>query len=203
MFLDSKKNAENQKLEQIIRTGKNLFWKYGIKRVTVEEICREAGVSKMTFYKHFRNKTELVKRILTRFGEESMAKYRNIMERDIPYEEKIKGLLELKRDQTREMSLEFYGDYLLHADPELSEYLVRTSGEIFRTFMADLAIAQKRGDIRQDIKPEFILYFLNRVTDMAHDEELLKLYDSPQELAVELFGFFLYGVMPRNKKNSQ
>jgi len=44
--------SENQKYNQIIDTSKKLFWKYGIKRVTIEEICREAGVSKMTFYKH-------------------------------------------------------------------------------------------------------------------------------------------------------
>ena len=46
----------NTKYQDILKTAHDLFWKFGIRRVTIEEICREANVSKMTFYKYFRNK---------------------------------------------------------------------------------------------------------------------------------------------------
>ena len=49
----------NPKYLDIFKTAKDLFWKYGIKRVSIEEICKEAKVSKMTFYKFFPNKIEL------------------------------------------------------------------------------------------------------------------------------------------------
>ncbi|MBL0024612.1 MAG: helix-turn-helix transcriptional regulator [Saprospiraceae bacterium] len=45
---------------KIITTAKKLFWKHGSSRVTIEELCREAGVSKMTFYRHFNNKNEII-----------------------------------------------------------------------------------------------------------------------------------------------
>ena len=45
----------SQKREQLIQTGEALFIKHGMRRVTVEEICRQAGVSKPTFYKFFEN----------------------------------------------------------------------------------------------------------------------------------------------------
>ena len=51
-------NISSKKYQDIKKKGKELFWKYGTKRVTVEEICREAGVSKMTYYKFFKNKNE-------------------------------------------------------------------------------------------------------------------------------------------------
>ena len=44
------------KNDQIVKIGKDLFYKYGIKRVSVEEICAKANVSKMTFYKFYNNK---------------------------------------------------------------------------------------------------------------------------------------------------
>ena len=47
---------KNIKYNQILTKGKELFWKYGIKRVAIEEICKQAHVSKMTFYKYFKNK---------------------------------------------------------------------------------------------------------------------------------------------------
>ena len=54
----------NPKRIQIVKTAKELFWKFGIKRVTIEEICREANVSKMTFYKFFSNKNELLHTVI-------------------------------------------------------------------------------------------------------------------------------------------
>ncbi|NQV51449.1 MAG: helix-turn-helix transcriptional regulator, partial [Candidatus Marinimicrobia bacterium] len=39
----------------ILRTAEKLFMQFGYNRVTVEEICREAKVSKVTFYKYFSN----------------------------------------------------------------------------------------------------------------------------------------------------
>ena len=47
---DNGKPAKNKKKQSIIKASRDLFMRYGIKRVTVEEICETAGVSKMTFY---------------------------------------------------------------------------------------------------------------------------------------------------------
>ena len=60
--------------------------------------------------------------------------------------------------------------------------------------------AQKDGDIRKDIKPEFIVYFLNHLMEMAKDEKLLNLYDNPHELIMELTNFFFYGLLPGDSR---
>jgi AcrR family transcriptional regulator len=49
----------NKKFQSTVNKAKELFWKYGIKKVSIEEICAEAPVSKMTFYKFFKNKNDL------------------------------------------------------------------------------------------------------------------------------------------------
>ena len=48
----------------IIRTASELFFKYGIRSVTIEDICKELRISKKTFYAHFRQKDELVEALL-------------------------------------------------------------------------------------------------------------------------------------------
>jgi AcrR family transcriptional regulator len=189
--------SDNQKYNQILTTSKELFWKYGIKRVTIEEICREAGVSKMTFYKHLKNKNELVKQIIDHTLGKAMVKYREIMEQDIPFTEKVRQTIALKMEQTEEMSNDFFEDYFLHADPELSDYLNKQASESIGQIMKDYIQAQKKGEIRNDIRPEFILYFLNHMTEMAKDEQLLALYKKPGELISELINFFFYGITER------
>lgn len=49
------------KQEQIIEAARKLFYKYGFKRVSVDEIAREAKVTKRTLYMYFRSKEEILK----------------------------------------------------------------------------------------------------------------------------------------------
>lgn len=185
------------KRKQLIHTAKDLFFKYGIKRVTVEEICEEAHVSKMTFYKHFRNKNELVKTMIMDITGEAMEKYRRIMEKDIPFEEKVRQTVLLKYEGTDQMSQEFLQDYLPRAEPELMEFVQNRAHEVMNQVVKDYAEAQKRGDIRKDIRIEFILWFLNKMVDLMGDPELEKLYDNPRDMIMDMVNFFFYGIMPR------
>lgn len=49
------------KEEQIVDTARKLFGKYGYKRVSMDEIAREANVTKKTVYSYFKNKEEILK----------------------------------------------------------------------------------------------------------------------------------------------
>jgi AcrR family transcriptional regulator len=70
----SKLNLPRKQL-QILKTGLDLFQRFGIKRVTIEEICQTANVSKMTFYKYFKNKNELVRFIWEKGVEQAVEKF--------------------------------------------------------------------------------------------------------------------------------
>ena len=50
-----------KKEEQIIETAETLFHKFGFKKVSMDEIAREAGVTKKTIYAYFPSKEELLK----------------------------------------------------------------------------------------------------------------------------------------------
>ncbi|MEA2106522.1 MAG: TetR/AcrR family transcriptional regulator [Bacteroidota bacterium] len=186
-----------KKVDQILKVAKELFWKHGINRVTVEEICKKSKVSKMTFYKYFDNKTDIVKHIYKNTATDAMNKYRAIMDSDLAFKEKVKKSLDLKMEQTETMSHEFYHDLLKSEDPEIKEMFTNTLNESLQVILADYTKAQKKGEIRKDIKPEFILYFLNHMNDMAKDERLESLYKDPNEMIMELTNFFFYGILPR------
>jgi AcrR family transcriptional regulator len=191
-------NLSNPKREQILKTGKELFWKFGFKRVTIEEICKVAGISKMTYYKFFTNKMDLVTTIMDKVLQESLEKYKQILARDIPYPEKVAGMVRLKRDQIQTMSSEFFRDYVQSGDPELLSYLEQVSAESMKIFVDDFHKAQQNGDIRKDLKVEFIMIIMNRLIDMAHEDVLLDMYDNPQDLVMEITNFLFYGILNRD-----
>jgi AcrR family transcriptional regulator len=52
--------------ERILSTAYDLFRRHGLRAVGVDRIVAEAGVAKMTLYRHFRSKEELVLAVLDR-----------------------------------------------------------------------------------------------------------------------------------------
>ena len=61
--------TKKQKIEQV---AKELFLKYGFKKVTVDEICRKAHVSRKTYYTFYENKNALVLYIVDEISRQSL-----------------------------------------------------------------------------------------------------------------------------------
>lgn len=187
---------ENKKLQQLVDKAFDLFWKFGFTRVSIEELCQEAGVSKMTFYKHFKNKTDLVRFILHEMSEYSLKLYEDIMSEDIPFVEKVRKSVQLKLKQTENISEAFFNDFQRQNDPELLKVVQEQRISNIKVVTDWYIKAQKDGDVRQDIKPQFIIYFLNHMMEMVKDDNLVNMYNDPQDLIMELTNFFFYGLLP-------
>ena len=185
------------KYNNILDTAKDLFWKHGFKRVSVEEICRKANVSKMTYYKHFPNKIELAKTVYNNEMKKGTLKFRNIMEADIDPAEKIKKLILLKVEGTNNISKEFLADFFTSSEPELKKFVEERTKISWNEILNDFKKAQQTGWIRKDIRPEFLIHISLKAADIITDPELLKLYDNPQDLIIEYVNFAFYGMSPR------
>ena len=151
----------------------------------------------MTFYKHFKNKNELVKSMVMDMTEEALEKYRVLMESDISFEEKVRKIIDMKVEGTEQMSQEFFNDYLPHAEPEIIEFVQQRAHEIMDLIIKDFANAQKKGEIRKDVRIEFIYWYLNKMFDLLADESLERIYPTPGEMIADMVNFFFYGIMPR------
>lgn len=65
--------AEAAKLpprERILATARELFYRHGIRAVGVEAVAEAAGTNKMTLYRHFASKDELVAECMRQFAHE-------------------------------------------------------------------------------------------------------------------------------------
>ena len=196
----NKKTAGSKKYQSIIKTSRDLFMRYGIKRVTVEEICETAGVSKMTFYKHFKNKLDLALFILNREVKEGVNRYKRIMDQEVPYSEKAREIIRMKLESSEDVSQEMLKDLLSSSIPEVAELMSEISRKNFELFFNDMVAAQKKGEIRQDINPHFIIHILGLLQDMASDEKVLSMYESTRALTSEIINFFFYGILPRKEE---
>lgn len=197
-----KKPKENKSCNAIMASAKSLFWKHGIRRITVEEICREAGVSKMTYYRLFKNKGEVAEKVLVDIMEEGMQDYRNIMDKQITFSEKMEQIILLKHDSSANISEEFIKDIYQNEEMGLVQKIEELTKSYLVEVMEDYKLAQKQGWIRQDLKLEFIMYIQDQLTNMVLDKNLLSMYNNVQEVIMEITNFFFYGILSDKKSTS-
>jgi AcrR family transcriptional regulator len=196
----------NKSQIRLRNAAKDLFWKYGIRKVTVEEICKEAGVSKMTFYRHFKSKLEVVEIVIDEIILDSRAKYKALMGSNKPFDEKFRMMVQLKKEGTKGISKEFVTDLIQIQDwQESKQEEVQQLGQKMKAhqqtqmqmFMADMAEAQKQGYIRSDVRMDFIIYLYNDIVQKMLDPVLNSMYDNEEDLIMELTNYFFYGIMER------
>lgn len=181
--------------DKIIEAAQDLFWRYGIKKVTVEEISEQAAVSKMTFYRKFENKFELAKIVLNRVMTDGLEDYRNFMERtDIPFTKKIQYTIQMKIERSKDISPVFIQEIIGQDYPELKEFVMKKRMEVMKDVMGWYAKGQEEGHIRADLDLEMLSTYAETITQMALNPALVRKYGSTEALIGELTRFFFYGV---------
>lgn len=50
--------------ERIVKSALALFWRYGVKSVTMDDIAKDLGISKRTIYQHFPDKEAILKMVI-------------------------------------------------------------------------------------------------------------------------------------------
>ncbi|ABC80005.1 TetR/AcrR family transcriptional regulator [Anaeromyxobacter dehalogenans] len=110
--------------EKLVETAAALFYRYGCHAVGIDTVLAEAGVAKMTLYRHFRSKDELVLAALRRMDERFRNAFMAAVERasDTPAG-RLDALFDVVRDWVR--GKDFYGcpfinvtaEFAAHDDP--------------------------------------------------------------------------------------
>ena len=187
----------SKKESDIKVAAKDLFWRHGIKRVSIEEICRNANASKMTFYKYFPNKQELAKTIFDDVIENSEKEFRDILNSDELPAIKINKILLMKLEGTNNISQEFMKDFYSGGDPELSSFVEQRSREIWGILRNDYKKAQEIGLFRNDFNADLLIKMQFKLMELMEDPSIAGMYESPRDIIMEFANLLVYGIIPR------
>lgn len=197
----STKAKKTNKKQNLVSTALTLFIEYGIKRVSVEEICRESATSKGTFYKYFANKTELLLEIITTIVRESNDQFKSLLGQGPGFKELVENILIMKQEFLKKYSERFIRDLYEGGIPEVQELLIKMQADaqdnslkLYETGIAD-------GSINKDISADYFLYLLNQVMVMYTDPGLIKIYPDPILRSKRIFDQLFYGMAGKPKKD--
>lgn len=179
-------NKTSAKCAQLIETAKELFFKHGIKRVTIEEICEKANISKVTFYKYFPNKNAIAEFIRDELLEEGFAKFDEINELDISYPEKINRMTCWRIEFFSKMKSEFMEEIFVLEDIQQ---------EIKQRYLKNIKAAQEKGEIRKELSPELIWLVTEKINEIAKEGSWKQIFNDYREFENQMRKMYFYGLL--------
>jgi len=180
---------KSEKPDQIIKTASDLFSRFGAKRVTVEEICKTAGVSKVTFYKYFKNKLDLIRHIRDELIEIGFNKFDEISAMDISYPEKIELMTRWRIEFFSQMKNEFIHE-LFSLDEVVEEAKQR--------YLRNISMAQEKGEIQPDLSPELIWLVSEKLNEIIRDKSWRTVFTDYSEFQEQMRKLFFFGLLVRS-----
>jgi len=186
--------SDSPKFQPIVDTATDLFMRFGVKRVTIEEICSTAKVSKMTFYKFFKNKIDLAEYIFFKIIDEAQLEFENIFNQSSPFAEKIDQFLKMKLKYANQFSKEFYLDFM-NLTPNIRQKIISYTQKNQTQFIQMIKQAQEINEVNKDISIKFIIFMQNHILELIEDKNLFELYNNLEEMTLDMINFYFYGIM--------
>ena len=136
--------TEGERIEKILDAAYTCFTRHGVRRTTMDDIAREAGMSRPAVYQYVHNKQDAFRRLAQRLLDRALAGARTAVRTDGPLGDRLAAVLESKVALARDL----WRDSPAHAAELLGED-ARLSADLidgYNSAMRDL-LTEAIGDI--------------------------------------------------------
>lgn len=158
--------------QRILNKVRELFFKRGFNKVTMDELALELVMSKKTLYNHFDGKSEMLKQVIQDLKSELTAGVdRILMDEDLNFVEKLTAILSFIGDKLSGMEAPFISD-LRKSYPELSRELdIYKKEAAFSRFNSLLDEGIRKGYVRDDIDKSMAVVLYASIIDWVINPE--------------------------------
>ena len=173
--MEKKKSATCQKRKKIVDKAWELFAKNGYKETKVEDITKDLGISKGSFYTYFATKNELLYEVLGKIKKEINRNLENINVNQVPekvLEDYVKAKMNYVVKILNNMRLNSVEKYSI--DPKLRNFfeeLKEKSTDFIKINIVEKFNSKNGNKYNADVISEFILI---SIEEFLYDEFVLK-----------------------------
>lgn len=182
--------------QRIVVGAAELFHKYGIRSVSMDDIARHLSVSKKTIYQYIKDKDEVVTLALKAHMEMEMKEYDEIFETAKNAMEELALVSKCMRHDFKEMNPSLLFDMQKY-HPNAWKLWISFKNEFIKGHVkSNLKRGIKEGYFRKDINPEILATFRVEQVQMAFDEVVFpKDQFQFSEVQMQLFKHFVHGIV--------
>ncbi|MBK6979864.1 MAG: TetR/AcrR family transcriptional regulator [Cytophagaceae bacterium] len=180
---------------KIRNSARDLFKRYGLKKVSIEDICNSAEISKMTFYRNFSNKSDIAYKVIENELIIGQNTYDEIMNSDMDFKKKIHEIIQKKNENSQSISMEFLSDIFNSEEADIQKLIQNHTDLSIQKVRIFFNEAKEKNFIRKEINIELLILMINSFAQKMKDPAFLSIFKSPEEAVRELNNFFFYGIM--------
>lgn len=137
--------GEDATFDRVAAAAFEMFAEYGIRRATIDDVARRAGVSKMTVFRRFQSKQGLIGVVIAREIRRGMAELDRVWEREQTLEQRVVLGFSFAVNFVRGHPL---FDRLLRSEPELLLPLLTIDGTAALALYRELIGQRLRTEVR-------------------------------------------------------
>lgn len=187
--------------QRVVTAARRDFFAHGFRRVTMDDLAHELGMSKKTLYACFPSKSELLKAVLLDKFREIDADLQRVTSKSSDISAALHELLATVQRHTGEIQPPFVRDIQREAPDLFAMVEGRRRLVIQRHFGAFFNRARKAGMLRTDISPEVITeMLLGSVQAILNPMKMTELGLTPKAGFSAIISVILEGVITKPGK---
>jgi len=167
-------NEEKERLDFILEHSRELFSRYGIRSISMDDIARELGISKKTLYQHVKNKADLLDRGFKKVQEDFIGAVNRVCSRGM---NAIDELLEVSKCVNRELmkyNPATVFDLQKYYPEVFNNHVAEEKKYTYRMILENLKKGISEGIYREDQDIELVANFYIQKVESIHDEKFLR-----------------------------
>lgn len=184
--------------QKLMIATRAVIWKKGINATTVDDICKEANVSKMTFYRAYENKYDIIKEIIDENFQNLADNYQTIFDKNIPFVEKIMEIIYYNYKMNEGASQELIYDIVNQQHPAMKEFMQEKKDFYNSIVLKYVKIEQEKGNFRSDLNLDLVSFYLEHINELVVEPKLQGKFETPTELINQLTKMLYFGILSRN-----
>lgn len=180
------------KKEAIINAARKLFSERGVTDVGISEIAEKAKVSQVTIYNYFGDKNTLAGEALVSYIDAAIREFEVILEKEIPFSEKLKSIVGIKHDMMLEVSSSYFSKYAWE-DKALRQILKEAATKrAINLYIRFIELGKNEDAIDKSIPSDAILSYFQSAISVIQSPEFFK---TSSEYKMGFLKLFLYGII--------
>lgn len=196
-----KKTIERtEKREKILNAARVLFSRtHDVKRVSLEDIAKEADVSPTTIYNNFGDRETLVYEVIKEIAGENLKRNRRIIQSNLPFSQKLISIISGKMDITEKVNGELI-EKIISQDRRIAPFIDELyQQEIMPLWTEIVAEGKKQGYIDNTLDDQALFVYLDIVrAGVKAQTDIFKNYSENMNIIEQITRLMFYGFLKKD-----
>lgn len=184
-----------EKIDTLLKQVRDLFMRYGLKSVTMDDLCRELGISKKTLYQFVNDKNDLVLKAMEHEIDKDECDIQKILDLNLSAIDELFEITNTVKEKLKNLHPSILYDMQKYY-PEAWDIMSKhRNGFIVKTIGDNILKGQKEGVYRQNIHVQIVAALYASKVELLADNMLFQhLNAEPSEIYYENLIYHLHGI---------